>query len=132
MPQLQWNEYEFIGCLEVEPTVGDDQVWHEFVIRRNAVVLCLTVRQYESVVQLTLSAEPNEHPLIELAVFVRECAVARGDGNDEWLELRDCILAGSRFSYMDMGDVFDRRRYPGGHHIRIRVRPQIQVEILRA
>jgi hypothetical protein len=132
MPLLQWNEYDFIGCLEVEPKVDEDQVWHEFEVRRDGVVLQLIVRQYESVVQISLAIEPGAKPLIELAVFVRDGVVTDADGTNEWVELRDCILAGSRFSYIEMGDVFDRRRYPHGHQVRILVRPQIRVEIARA
>lgn len=132
MPQLEWNEYDFIGCLEVEPTVDEDRVCHGFHVRRDDVILRLTVRQYESVVGVSLALESCPQPLIELVAFVRNGAVAQRDGSNEWLELRDCILAASRFSYIEMGDVFDRRRYPYGQQVRIRVRPRIQVELLRA
>jgi hypothetical protein len=131
MPLLHWNANDFIGCLEVEPTVDEDLVWHEFAVRRNGVSLNITVRQYESVVHIALAVESWAQPLIELAVFVRDVAIARSEGNDEWLELRDCVLAGSRFSYIEMGDVFDRSQYPSGQHVRIRVKPQIQVAIAR-
>lgn len=131
MPLLQWNEYDFIGCLEVEPTVDEYQVSHTFDVSRNGVVLRLTVWQYESVVELLLAMESRAQPLIELVLFVRGGAVAQADDSQEWLELRDCILAASRFSYLEMGDVFDRTRYPLGHFLRIRVQPDIQVEIVR-
>jgi hypothetical protein len=128
---LQWNEYDFIGCLAVEPVVEEDQDSHEFAVHAAGVVLRLTVWQYESVVQISLCLESSPRPLIEVVVFVRDCAIARERADDEWLELRDCILAGSRFSYIQMGNVFDRRRYPYGYQVRIRVRPQIEVEIVR-
>src|SRR5262245_57190714 len=118
MPFLHWDEYDFIGCLEVEPTVDEDLVWHEFMVRRNGVTLQLTVRQYESVIHIVLAFESAEEPLIELVVFVRDAAVVQSEGNKEWLELRDCVLAGSRFSSVEMGDVFDRRCYPQSHHVR--------------
>ena len=132
MPLLRWNEYDLIGCLEVEPVVDEDQVAHAFEVHQRGVVLRVTIRQYESVVQLALAREAGGRPLIELAVFVRGGVVAQDTGAVAWVELRDCVLAGSRFSYIEMGDVFDRRRYPHGHLVRVHVRPDIQVEVVRA
>ena len=131
MPVLHWNEYDFIGCLEVEPTADEHAVWHKFEVHRGDVTLLLTVHQYESVVEISLGTDAGPKPLIELAFYVRDGVVAHQDCDSEWLEIRDCILAGSRFSYLDMGDPFDRQRYPHGHRVRIQVRPQIRVEVTR-
>src|SRR4051794_1443479 len=117
MPLLQWNEVDFIACLEVEPTIDEHQVCYTFLACREGVDLRLAVWQYESVVQISIALASLAQPLIDLVVFVRESAVWRQDGGSEWLELRDCVLAGSRFSYIEMGDVFDQRRHPPSLHV---------------
>lgn len=65
MPLLHWNEYDLIGCLEVEPVVDEDQVRHEFVVRRGGVELRLNVWQYGSVAQIGLATDAVAEPLIE-------------------------------------------------------------------
>ena len=132
MSMLEWSESDFLACLEVEPVVEENQISHTFEVRRGGVILRLSVWQYESVIHISLAVEPGTQPLIELAAFFRERAAGCKVGGQEFLEPRDCILAASRFSYLEMGDVFDRRRYPHSHRIKIQVLPQIQVEIMRA
>lgn len=50
MPQLKWDETEFIECLETLPTVEEHSVSHVFEIKKDGLILQLTVWQYESVV----------------------------------------------------------------------------------
>lgn len=70
MPQLKWDETEFIECLEILPTVEDYSVSHVFEIKKDALILQLTVWQYESVVQLAVFREQVEVAVIQMALFV--------------------------------------------------------------
>ena len=131
MPLLRWDEYEFIEFLEVEPAIAEDEVQHEFEVRRDGVCARLTVWQYESVAQISLGLDSALLPLIELALFVRERVAVQQYQGQEWLEFRDCVLAVTRYSYQEMGDIFDRKRYPYGHQVRLWLRPQLRVEVVR-
>ncbi len=71
MPQLNWNEYEFIECLEVLPAV-EYSVQHRFVVQRGGIELVVTVWQLESIVQLSLREADQQLPLIEFVLVVRD------------------------------------------------------------
>src|SRR5262245_37239902 len=105
MPLLQWIPHEFIGCLEVLPTIAEYEVEYEFEVNRGGATLRLSIWQYESVIHLALGIESADHPLIELTLYVRGATVWHQEGSNEYLKLMDCVLAGSRFSYIEMGNV---------------------------
>jgi hypothetical protein len=131
MPLLQWDAVDLIEYLEVEPVNTEDEVQHAFEVRRDGVCLRLTIWQYESVAQIALGLESAPLPLIELALFVREKVSVQRYQGQEWLEFRDCVLTNSRFAYLEMGNVFDRVRYPYGQPIRVWMRPQLRIELVR-
>jgi hypothetical protein len=128
MPQLNWSEYEFVEVLSVLPTVEDYQACYTFDVTAADIRLILTVRPYESVIHITLGSTALPETLFECAAFVRDKAVRQEYKGQEWLELRDCVMEPSRFSYLEMGNPFDRERFPYAQHIRIWVQPQIRIE----
>lgn len=71
MTQLKWDETEFIECLETLPIVEEYSVSHLFEIKKFGLILQLTVRQYESVVQFAVFREQVEVAVIQMALFVR-------------------------------------------------------------
>ena len=54
MPQLEWDEADVVGFLEVIPEVEEYEVSHVFLVERDGVSLKLEIWQLESVAQLTL------------------------------------------------------------------------------
>lgn len=133
MPQLNWNEYEFIECLEVLPDV-EDGVRHEFVVQRAGLKLLVTVWQLESIVQLLLRQTDQELPLIDLALVVRDkVRHLKGPDATECLDFLDVLLAPSRFSYVDCPrrNWFNPAELPGIASVRLFVKPAIRIELLR-
>lgn len=127
MPLLEWNEYDFIEVLAVMPTVEEYGVYHEFRRITPPLALKLTVYPYESVVCITVTLEGGGWPVVQFDAYVRERVVRESTQDAEWLELRDVIVAPSRFSYIEIGDPFDRTRYPQRHTLLIQVVPQISL-----
>ncbi len=130
MPQLNWNETDFLECLEVEPDISDYAVSHSYEVNKNGLRLLITVWQYESAVQLTLSRDATEANLFSFAAYVRGEVRYVNDKRGTYLEITDSIVAPSRFSYMEFGDVFDRERFPYGVTVEIGVKPDIRVAIV--
>jgi hypothetical protein len=130
MPQLKWNEADFLDCFGVAPIVGDDRVSHSYEARRSGLRLRVTVRQYESVLNITLSREGTESELLSLAAYVRGEARYVNDIRGTYLEITNCFVAPGRFWYMEAGNVFDRQRFPVGVTVEIGVNPDIRVVVV--
>jgi len=131
MPLLDWKDYEFIQVLSVVPT-NEEGARYTFEVVKGGAKLTLIVWPYESVVGVCVGTDSLPDPLTTFAVFVRGKALLQEYKDECWLELRDCVVAPSRFSYLDWGDPFDRVSFPHGQPIRVWVDPQIRVEWRRA
>ena len=127
MPQLQWDELDFIECLDVIPEVEDYQVSHSFKVIQERLTLALKVWQYESVVHFALYDSETGRLVTEFALFVRGSVSHEKSQRAEYLMLRDCIVAPSRFYYINVGDVFNVDRWPFGLTVSIFIKPQISV-----
>jgi hypothetical protein len=127
MPELDWKEHEFIQVLGVLPTNTGD-VKYVFDVVKDGARLIVTVWPCESVIGISLGTASLPNPLVTFAVFVRSAALLQEREGEWWLELRDCMVAPSRFSYLELGDPFDRGAFPRGQPVRIWVRSQIFVE----
>jgi hypothetical protein len=71
MPELIWDELDFLECLETVPEVEADGVWYSYDVTQSEHRLLVTVFPYESVVALTLCPEASETPLVEFTLYVR-------------------------------------------------------------
>ncbi|MCC2667569.1 MAG: hypothetical protein K0Q72_40, partial [Armatimonadetes bacterium] len=70
MPQLEWEELDFLECLEVVPETEEYGTYFSYRIEKVAHTLLLTVRPYDSVVQLSLTVASSETRLTEVALVV--------------------------------------------------------------
>ncbi len=130
MPELEWNEQDFIECLAVIPEVEDEyKVSHSYRVCRSGLCLSLIVRQIESMVQVSLSREGAEEPVMDFALAVRGPVRYRNEKWGEYLEFHDCLLVADRFSYLSTGDLFDRIQFPHGQILTIAVAPEIRIRI---
>lgn len=132
MPQLKWDETEFIECLETLPTVEEYSVSHVFEIKKDGLVLQLTVWQYESVVQFVIFREQVEVAVIQMILFVRGEVRYIKELNSEHLEFRHCIPAASRFSYLELPeDPFNQKEYPYDLTIWLFVKPHLRIHFVK-
>ena len=72
MPQLKWNEDDFIECLGVLPKTDEYFCSHSFVVIKDNLKLELTLWQYESLVAISLSQGNRQDAFLTLYFIVRE------------------------------------------------------------
>jgi len=131
MPQLKWDETEFLECLEVTPEIDEYEVQHMYEVEQHGLVLTATVWQYESVICLSLRQQAMNEPLVEFTLFVRDGIRYVKDKRGEYLEFQDCIVAPSRFSYIEIGDVFDKTKFDHGLTLQLATKPHLQIRPIR-
>ncbi len=127
MPQLEWNDIDFLDFFAVEPTAEDYAVSHDYVVERNGLRLLFTVWQLESVVQGSVFRIDANDALFTFAAYVRGGARFVNDQRGRYLEIADCIVAPNRFWYIDAGDPFDRERFPIAITMTVAIDPDIRI-----
>ena len=125
MPELQWDEVDFLECLEVVPEIEEFWTSYFYEVRRDEMVLALTVYPIESLVCLSLYQHDHENLLIELAIFVHGEVRYINDKRGEYLEFAECILAPCRSSYREEISVWDK--VAPQWTLELAVKPQISI-----
>jgi hypothetical protein len=126
MPELDWDETDFIACLEVLPVIDE---WEEnpyFKVRRNGIVLNLLVRQYESTVVLSLTPEGQENALISFSLVVRGGVSYVKDKRGEYLKFSNCVVVRNGFLFQ-LPDVYNRDVMPEHSTLLLSIKPQIAI-----
>lgn len=132
MPQLEWNETEFIECLEILPTVDDYASNYVFEVKKHGLILQLTVWQYESVVQLAVFQEQVEAAIIQMTLFVQSEVRYIKKLKSEFLEFRRCIPAASSYSYLDFPkNPANQKEYPYDLNVWLFVKPHIRIHFVK-
>jgi hypothetical protein len=120
MPEFVWNEYDFLECLGVIPTIEEYEISHTYTVERNGLILSLFIRQYDREISFTISRQ-NAKGYI-LYIRLNDCPGARlvkYKTDMECLEFAPAKCFGSRYdgqSAITMG-------------IRLSVDPDIMIEI---
>ncbi len=98
MPQLVWDEADFIACLEVLPEVEEYEVSHHFRVEKDGLRLDLTIYQLDSDVYITLYRIGVERPVIHFRIT--GCSGTRyvNDKRGEYLEFAPAQVFGDRYS----------------------------------
>lgn len=130
MPQLEWNEIDFLDFFAVEPTAEDDAGSHNYEVERNGVRLLFTVWQHESVIQASVFRGDADAALFTFAAYVRDRARFINDKRGRYLEIADCIIAPNRFWYIESGDPFDRERCPVAVTVTVAIDPDIRIALV--
>ena len=128
MPQLKWDETEFIECLEVVPEVAEHQTQHIFTVTKHRLILTLTLWQLESIVALALRREGSALPITQFALAVRGDARLQRHKDGDYLEFRDCVVCPGRFSYIHgPGDPGNVTHFGYSLVVQVAVAPEIQI-----
>jgi len=119
MPQLIWDEADFITCLEVLPEVEEYGISHHFIVERDGLRLDLTVHQLDSDIYITLYRVGVEQPVIDFRII--GCSGTRyvKDQRGEYLEFAPSQVFGDRYSGNDL--------IPVG--VRLTAKPHIQIQL---
>ena len=130
MPQLQWNEVDFLDFFAVEPAVEDYALSHEYELERDGLRLLFTVWEHESAIQASVFRQQQQHALFTFAAYVRGETRCINDERGRYIEFENCIIAPDRFWYNEAGDVFDRQRFPFSVTVRLAVDPDIRIALV--
>lgn len=123
MPQLKWNEYEIIECLGILSKFDEEWVEYLFEVNIDRLILKLTVIDYQSLVNISLSQETNEIPFLNFSFLVRDEIRYINEKNSAYLEFSDCIVS----DYCNP-DLFDRKKYPSYSNFEIHTFPKFQLK----
>jgi hypothetical protein len=120
MPQLIWDESDFISCLEVLPEVEEYGISHHFTVKKDGLRLELTVYQLDSDIYITLYRDGIETALISFQIT--QCSGTRyvNDDRGEFLEFAPSQVFGDRYS----------RGYLIPVGVRLSVKPHISIQLV--
>ena len=129
MPQLKWDETDFIECLEVVPVVAEYQTQHIFTVSKRGLTLILILWQLESMVTVALHQDGRTQPITQFTLAIRGDARFQRLGGREYLEFRDCAVCPGRFSYLHRpGDPGEASRFGYPVTVQVAVTPEIHVQ----
>lgn len=129
MPELKWNQYDFIECFGVLPIYEEEyDVFTLFEVKRENLKLELSVWQHESLFSISLFQNKEENPFIRFYFVVRDKVRFINDKRGRYLEFSDCIIVESRFYYIETGELFNNNSFPRHLNIELIVDPKIVVK----
>ncbi len=118
---LRWDETDFMVCLGVMPEVGEDGIWHRYVVARDGLRLELTIWSYDGDVYVTMWRDGVAAPLVDLCLCGCDAARWVREGDRGHLEFAASTLFGGRYDGESV--------IPYG--IRVRVEPSLGLEFFR-
>ncbi len=122
MPQLAWNEADFLACLEVEPIVDQFEEGYHYSIAKDGLSLELSVFPFSSDICVTVKRDGIARPIIDFTIT--GCSGTRyvSDARGEFLEFAPSQVFGDRF----------QRDFLIPVAVRLSVKPSICIELATA
>ncbi len=127
MPQLEWDNTDFLEFFATEPVIEEYGVWHNYEIERDGLKLLLTIWQLDSVIQASLYRGKSEVALVTFAAYVRGSARFINDDRGRYINFEDCIIVPGRFWYIQAGDAFAQGGFPPAITIRLSIDPDVAI-----
>lgn len=129
MPELKWDETDFLECLEVIPQIEEYGTEHYYEVKKNGLILAVSVWQYESVIALSLLQEAGRIPITSFALVVRDRVRYIHDKRGEYLEFNDCVVVSNRFFGQETRkDIFDKTKFSDNLRLEISIKPNLQIK----
>jgi hypothetical protein len=130
MPELQWDELDFLECLGVVPEEGEYGTSYAYKLERNGLRLELSLWPFESMAGFSLYRETDALALFTFALAVRGNIRRVNDKRGDYLEFTNCIVVADRFSYLTIGNPFDRERFAAGTTLELFINPDIRFSLV--
>ncbi len=96
---LDWDENDFLHCLEVQPVVEDDGLEFHYRVQKNGLALAVTVIPHCNSVIFSLSQEGNELPTLSFCLLVMGGVSYHKDKRGEHLRFSKCMIVNEPYSY---------------------------------
>ena len=120
MPQLKWDETDFLACLEVEPTVDEYEHGYHYSVAKDGMQLALSVFPHASDICITVCRDRVEQPIINFTITGCSGTQYVNDSRGEFLEFAPSQVFGDRFQQDFVIPVA----------VRLRVKPSICLELV--
>lgn len=117
---LVWDEVDLLTVLEVVPEVETDGIWHQYIVKKDGIVLKLTIYQYDGDVRFELISENSGNSIFSMQLF--DCAGVKRhyEKSGEYLEFAP-------------SNCFGISRYDGEssipYGVRVSIKPSIKVDL---
>ena len=131
MPNLKWDETDFLVCLETIPEIEEYEVSHSYKVTKSGITLSLKVWQHESIVEIALINNNDGNEITSFAIFINGTIQLKTIKEAEYLTFSDSIVIPSRFSYLDLGGIDNLETGQIGYDVYISIKPTIQVTFPR-
>ncbi len=100
MAELKWDKTDFLVCFGVLPEIEDYETSFSYAIERHGLLLLVTVRPYERIVELQLQRKGSDLNLIGLVLLVGGEIQYKSEKWGKYLQLPACRrVVTNRFYY---------------------------------
>jgi hypothetical protein len=127
MAELKWDKTDFLLCLGVLPEIGDYDTSFCYRVENDRLVLFITVRPFESIVELQLQRQNSEVNLLGLTLLVGGVVEYKCEKWGKYLQLPACRIVTHRYY-----DPHERSADPIDNstllNVEIAVDPDIRIE----
>lgn len=119
MPELIWDEHQFVECLGVLPTIDEYESGYHFSVLKHGLRLELSVFPYSSDICISIFRDGIESPIIDFQIT--ECSGTQfiDDKRGKYLEFAPSQVFGDRFE----------RDFQIPVGVKLSVEPTIHIEI---
>jgi hypothetical protein len=128
MPELKWDETDFLDCLEVFPAIEEGGTFYTYEVMKNDLVLTVSVSPLDSCVFLSLRQCSDAKPNINYGFVVRDGIVQERKNGDDYLEFRACFF--TRLWAWEVDATEEEFKTKPGRTIQVSIKPQIRIEFM--
>lgn len=132
MPELKWNEYNFVECLGVLPETDEFFCsWH-FTVIKDDLKLDLSLWQNESCIAVSISKVKSKTPFITFYFIVRDEVKLKKEKDVLALIFNDIVFVESRFWIERVGkyvDYFDKGNVATKNNFVISTFPKLEFKV---
>lgn len=126
MYRLQWDELDFLECLEVAPVFQEENCSYAYDVRRNEFRLLVVVLLESDAIRFTLRHEQCETPIIAFVLFVRGKIAKINDKRGEFLIFPDSVFAPDEEWHSEATELMKLRRLALGLTLELQIKPIIR------
>ena len=128
MRSLQWNENDFLNCLEVSPHVEDELEYH-YSVERGELALSVIVIPYRRFVTFSLFHRSTSVPITSFSLLVAGSVSCEKDKRGEYLRFSSCRFVADPDFYEDELHQ-DTETYKSSFHLGVElfVKPHIRIK----
>ena len=119
---LQWDELDFLECLEVEPEIDKYGFGYIYRVSKDDLELIVDVQPLESYVRVEIRHSESKKSVLEVCLFVSGKVRYINDKRGEYLEFAGCLMVPQVHSGREVID-----NIPPDWIVALSIKPHIQI-----